>query len=73
MKNQTNLPVQKKKVDFVLDINKQLQKEIKNSNYIKWTVGIVTTVGALYALGFVFKVVNFTMYNYKNLRYTLKK
>ncbi len=73
MKNETKVePVKAEKINLVLDINKHLQNEIKNSKYIKWTIGIVTTVGALYALGYVFKVFNFTVHNYKNLKSTLK-
>ena len=74
MKNQTNPePVKIKKIDFVFDVNKHLQDEIKNSKYIQWTLGIVATVGALYALGYVFKVLNFTVHNYKNLNATLRR
>ncbi len=73
MDNQTNPKLVKiKKVDFVFDISKQLQAEIKKSKYIKWSVGIVATVGMLYALGFVFKVLNFTARNYKDFNATLR-
>lgn len=74
MRNQRNPePVERKKIDVILDVNKHLQKEIKNSTYLKLTFGIVTTVGALYALGFVFKVLSFTVNNYKNLKISMKR
>lgn len=74
MKNKTNVvPVKAEKIDLILDINKHLRNEIKNSKYIQRTLIIVSTVGALYALGYLFKVLNFTVHNYKNLAVTMKR
>lgn len=74
METETSSPsVKVKKIDFVFDVNKHLQDQLKNSKYIKWTFGIVGTVGALFALGYIFKVLNFTVHNYKNLAVTMRR
>ena len=64
---------EEKKIDFVFDISKHLQSEIKNSKYIKYVSIATTVVGVILAIGFVTKVFNYTLGNIKILNQTLKK
>jgi hypothetical protein len=74
MEKQTDPKLVKlKEVDSTFDISKHLQNEIKNSKYFKYILIFIATVGGLYTLGYVFKVVSYTVHNYKNLVATSKR
>ncbi|WP_396170514.1 hypothetical protein [Flavobacterium sp.] len=64
---------EEKKIDFVFDISKHLQSEIKNSKYIKYVSIATTVVGVILAIGFASKAFNYTIGNLKTLSQTLKK
>lgn len=55
------------------NINKMLKEELFKSKYLKTALYVVGGVISLFALGFVFKVVNYTAHNFKNLNATLKR
>lgn len=57
----------------VVNINQMIKDELYKSKYLKTALYIVGGVLGLFALGFVFKVVNFTAHNFKNLNATLKR
>ena len=54
-------------------INRKIIDELQNSKYVKTTLYFVGGVLGLFALGFVFKAVNYTAHNLKNLNATLKR
>ncbi len=60
------------KIDFGLDIKQQLKNQIEELSIVKYGLIAITAVGSLIALGYSFKLLNFTIFNYKNLRNTLK-
>ena len=62
-----------KKIDFEFNVNKQLQDQLKNSKYIKYVTITITLVGVILAVGFISKVVNYTIINIKNLKQNLKQ
>ncbi len=62
-----------KKIDFEFNVNKQLQEQLKNSKYIKYVTITITLVGVILAVGFISKVVNYTIINIKNLKQNLKQ
>lgn len=62
----------RKKIDFVADINKQISNQIKNSQLIRYSKTAVFIAGGLIALGLAFKLINFTVGNFKNLTNTIK-
>jgi hypothetical protein len=64
---------QVKKINLAFDINKELQKQISNSKYIKYAVYSVSAIAGILALGFLAKVVNYSVNNFKNLNATLKR
>jgi hypothetical protein len=51
---------------------KILKQELIKDKYIKTAIYIGSGVVGLYALGLLFKVINYTAYNYKILNRTLK-
>lgn len=55
------------------NINQMIKDEIYNSKYLKTAIYVVGGVLTIYALGYVFSVVNFTIGNFKNLNATLKR
>ena len=64
---------QVKKINLAFDINKELQQQISNSKYIKYAVYSVSVIAGILALGFLAKVVNYSVNNFKNLNATLKR
>ena len=64
---------EEKKIDFEFNINRQLQEQFKNSKYIKYATVTASLVGVILAVGFVAKVVSYTVANIKVLSQTLKK
>lgn len=64
---------QVKKINLAFDINKELQKQISNSKYIKYAVYSVSAIAGILALGFLAKVINYSVNNFKNLNATLKR
>ena len=55
------------------NINQIVKDEIYNSKYLKTAIYVFGGVLGLFALGFVFKAVNYTVHNLKNLNATLKR
>ena len=65
---------QPKKSSFKpLDMNEMLKDTLLKSKFIKMPLYIGLTVGGLFALGFVFKAVNYTAHNLKILKATIKR
>jgi hypothetical protein len=64
---------QGKKINLAFDINKELQKQISNSKYIKYVVYSASAIAGILALGFLAKTVNYTASHFKNLKATLKR
>ena len=54
-------------------INKMVKEELYNSKYIKSVLIFGAGVVGLFALGFLFKAINYTAENFKNLNATLKR
>ncbi|MFD0778977.1 hypothetical protein ACFQZF_11240 [Flavobacterium myungsuense] len=50
-----------------------VKDELYKSKYVKTAIYVFGGVLGLFALGFVFKAVNYTAYNFKNLNATLKR
>ena len=54
------------------NINQMFKQELFKDKYIKTVIYIGGGVIGLFALGFVFKAINYTSYNFKALNRTLK-
>jgi hypothetical protein len=54
-------------------MNQILKEQLFKDKYIKTVLYVVGGVFSLFALGFVFKAVNYTAHNFKNLNATLKR
>lgn len=54
-------------------IKQIVKEELLKDKYVKTALYVVGSVLGLFALGFVFKVVNYTAHNFKNLNDTLKR
>jgi hypothetical protein len=50
-----------------------VKEELLKDKYVKITFYVFGGVLGLFALGFVFKAVNYTAHNFKNLNATLKR
>ena len=57
----------------VSTINQLVKEELYNSRFIKAALYLGAGVLGLFALGLVFKVVNYTADNFKKLNATLKR
>ena len=55
------------------NMNQMLKQEFLKDKYVKTALYVVGGVLTIYALGYVFSVVNFTIGNFKNLNATLKR
>jgi len=55
------------------NMNQILKEQLFKDKYIKTALYVVGGVLSLFALGFVFKAVNYTAHNFKNLNATLKR
>lgn len=64
---------EKEKKINVGNINQMIKEELYKSKYIKTALYVVGGVFGFFALGFIFKVVNYTAHNFKNLNATLKR
>ena len=56
-----------------LSINQIVKDELFKDKYVKTALYVVGGVIGLFALGFIFKTVNYTVKNLKNLNATLKR
>lgn len=61
-----------KKIEFVFDVNKQLQEQFKRSKLIKYAMSATILMGGLLALGVSLKVLNYTLANFNNLKNTIQ-
>ncbi len=57
----------------VPNIKKMVKDELYKSKYVKTAIYVFGGVLGLFALGFVFKAVNYSAHNFKNLNATLKR
>lgn len=57
----------------VSNINQMIKNELYKSKYVKTALYVVGGVLGLFALGFVFKAVNYTVHNFKNMNASLKR
>lgn len=64
-------PVKTPKIN--ISTNNAIKKEILKSKYTKITFGALGFIAALAALGSLFKILNYTVTNYKTLKTTLNK
>jgi hypothetical protein len=55
------------------NMNQILKEQLFKDKYIKTALYVVGGVLGLFALGFIFKTVNYTVHNLKNLNATLKR
>lgn len=62
---------EEKKVEFVFDINKELQQQIKNSKIIKYAMSATILMGGLLAIGLSLKVLSFALANFNEFKKTL--
>lgn len=68
--------MQKKEIKTKVNIgnmNQMLKEQLLKDKYVKTALYLVGGVLGLFALGFVFKAVNYTAHNFKNLNATLKR
>lgn len=68
--------MQKKEIKTKVSIgnmNQMLKEQLLKDKYVKTALYLVGGVLGLFALGFVFKAVNYTAHNFKNLNATLKR
>lgn len=61
-----------KKNNIVDDTKKEIVNNILNSQTLKYTKYILFSLGAIYSLGYVFKILAFTKANLNTFRQTLK-
>ncbi|WP_445717312.1 hypothetical protein [Flavobacterium sp.] len=64
---------QEKKINLAFDINKELQKQISGSKMIKYAMYSVSVIGGILAIGFLSKVLNYSITNISQLKKTLKQ
>lgn len=57
----------------IVSIKQMVKEELLKDKYVKITFYVFGGVLGLFALGFVFKAVNYTAHNFKNLNATLKR
>lgn len=68
--------MQKKEIKTKVSIgnmNQILKEQLFKDKYVKTAIYVVGGVLGLFALGFVFKAINYTAHNFKNLNATLKR
>lgn len=63
---------EEKKVEFIFDINKELQQQIKSSKIIKYAMSATILMGGLLALGVSLKVLSYTLANFNKLKNTIQ-
>lgn len=64
---------QMKKNNVLPNVNEMIKEELLKSKFIKSTLYFGAGVVGLFALGFVFKALNYSADNFKNLKATLKR
>ena len=57
----------------IVSVKQIVKEEFLKDKYVKTALYVVGGVLTIYALGYVFSVVNFTIGNFKNLNATLKR
>jgi hypothetical protein len=57
----------------IVSIKQIVKEELLKDKYVKTAIYVVGGVLGLFALGFVFKAINYTAHNFKNLNATLKR
>jgi len=57
----------------IVSIKQIVKGELFKDKYVKTAIYVVGGVLGLFALGFVFKAINYTAHNFKNLNATLKR
>jgi hypothetical protein len=57
----------------IVSVKQIVKDELFKDKYIKTALYVVGGVLGLFALGFIFKTVNYTVHNLKNLNATLKR
>ncbi|MCX6172135.1 MAG: hypothetical protein NT048_04765 [Flavobacterium sp.] len=57
----------------IVSLKNIVKEELLKDKYVKTALYVVGGVLGLFALGFVFKAVNYTAHNFKNLNATLKR
>jgi hypothetical protein len=57
----------------IVSIKQIVKEELLKDKYVKTALYVVGGVLGLFALGFIFKTVNYTVDNLKNLNATLKR
>jgi hypothetical protein len=57
----------------IVSIKQIVKDELFKDKYVKTALYAVGGVLGLFALGFIFKTVNYTVHNFKNLNATLKR
>lgn len=62
---------EEKKIEFVFDVNKQLQQQIKSSKIIKYAMSATIIMGSLIALGISLKVLSFALANFNEFKKTI--
>lgn len=62
-----------KKINLAFDINNELQKQITSSKIVKYALYGLTFVGGILAIGFLSKVLNYSITNISELKKTLKQ
>lgn len=62
---------EEKKIEFVFDVNKQLQEQIKNSKFIKYAMSATILMGGLLALGLSLRVLSYTVANLNKFKNTI--
>lgn len=61
-----------KRVEFIFDVNKQLQEQIKSSKIIKYAMSATILMGGLLAVGVSLKVLSYTLSNFNTLKNTIQ-
>jgi hypothetical protein len=57
----------------IVSLKNIVKEELLKDKYVKTALFVVGGVLSFYALGYVFKIANFTIGNFKNLNATLKR
>lgn len=55
-----------------LPTTENIKDEIFNSKYTKIAIGAISLLTSVIAVGSIFKIINYAITNYKNLKATLK-
>jgi hypothetical protein len=63
---------QEKKINLAFDINKELQRQISDSSMVKYAVYSFAAIGGILTIGFLAKILNYTITNITTLKNTIK-